>query len=111
MIRSTEIIDTYADGRYLRRWSIVDGRARCLDDAYSMADTDPAVRDAQLAANAAVRTAIAAVEAYEAALALAGQEEPPAHDPARADWESAVAVAAAADSATVALHLARSGEA
>lgn len=111
MIRSIEIMDTYADGRYLRRWSIVDGRARCLDDAHPMADTDPAVRDAQLAANAAVRTAIAAVEAYEAALALAGQEEPPAHDPARADWESAVAVAAAADSATVALHLARSGEA
>lgn len=107
MIRAVEICDTYGDGRWLRRWSLVVGHARCVADAYEVAATDPAVLGAQVAANAEVRAAMAAVEAYEAALATATQDEPPVGDPAREAWSAARAAVAAADPDTVALHQAR----
>lgn len=110
MIRSRDILDDYAGGRFLRRWSIVDGYARCVEDAYAVAATDPAVLDAQRAINADVRAAIAAVERYEDALALAGQAEPPPADPTHADWLAAAAAVAAADPDTLALHRVRSGQ-
>lgn len=124
MIHSCEIVDTYHDGRWLRRWSLVAGRARCLDDAYEVAVTAPAVLDAQRAANALVRDTLAAVEAYEAALALVRLEEPPFEivgsddggatvanpNPAWAAWDAARRAVAVAAPDTVALHGQRTAE-
>jgi len=112
MIRAFEIAGSYGDGEYLRRWSLVGGRARCIDDAYAVADTDPAVLDAQRAVNDEVRLRLGMVEDYEAALALAAAEEPPAEvdgqpNPAWAAWDAAAAAVAAADPDTLALHAQR----
>lgn len=118
MIRSTDITDFYEDGRYLRRWSLVGGRARCVDDAYVVAATDGTLLAAQLTANAGLRATLAAVEAYEAALILAAQDEPPPTvedddgplaNPAWEAWSAAVALVGAADADTIGLADLRAG--
>lgn len=80
MIRSENITDYYGDGdAFLRVWSIDDaGQARCAVDALVVADATAKQVTDQEAANAAVRASIEAVEAYEAALKLSAQDEPPA---------------------------------
>jgi len=117
MIRSHDITDLYGDGRYLRRWSLVEGRARCVEDAYVVALTDGATLAAQLTVNAELRAALTAVEAYEAALILAGRDEPaatiegedgPVANPAWEEWTAAGVLVATADPATVELHAQRS---
>lgn len=119
MIRSTEITDTYADGRYLRRWSIVEGHALCVEDAYDTTAAEQAVLDAQIAANAEVRTTIAAIEVYEEAWRIAGQDEPAptidteegmVENPAWAEWNAAMQAVSAADQAIVDLAAVRRGE-
>ena len=78
MIRSTDITDYYQDGARIRVWSIDDaGQPRCLVDAPLVADLTAQEVSDQEAANAAVRASIEAVEAYEAALKLNAQDEPP----------------------------------
>jgi uncharacterized membrane protein len=79
MIRSEEITDYYDEGQYLRRWSVDEsGQAVCADDAFLVADLTAQEVSDQEAANAAVKASIEAVEAYEAALKLSAQDEPPA---------------------------------
>ena len=104
MIRSHQIEDRYKDGTRLRVWSITDaGQARCLTDGPLVADLTAQEVSDQEAANAAVRASIATVEAYEAAVLLSSQEEPPATisvpvettedvqvtNPAHAEWVKA----------------------
>lgn len=111
----------YSGGAYLRRWEIVDGHARCPHDAFAVADLTQAEIDAQVAANDAVHAAIAAVEAYEAALRLTAGEEPPATidgydmdgnlialpNPAYEAWTEAQAIIAHVTPETLELHLVR----
>jgi hypothetical protein len=82
MIRATDIQDRYDNrhGEWLRVWSIDDatGHALCAVDASLVADLTAQEISEQEAANATVRASIEAVEAYEAALKLSAQEEPPA---------------------------------
>lgn len=110
--------DRYREGRYLRRWSLVDGHPRCVLDAL---DTTTATADDIAEAeegNVATHAAVATVEAYEAALALTtGREAPPAlasvqipdggtfapPNPALDAWQTAQALLAAVTPETLAL--------
>ena len=67
-----EIDDLLSNG-YVRRWSLVDGQARCVEDALASADAGalPALQR-----NAAIRVMVGAVETYEAAQALVARGEP-----------------------------------
>lgn len=67
-----EIDDLLSNGM-VRRWSLVDGRARCVEDAIASADAGalPALQR-----NAAIRVMVGAVEAYEAANALVVRGQP-----------------------------------
>jgi hypothetical protein len=110
--------DRYREGRYLRRWSLVDGHPRCVLDALDTTTaTAEDIAEAE-AGNVAVHGAVAAVEAYEAALALTtGREAPPAlasiempdggtyapPNPALDAWQAAQAVLAAVTPETMAL--------
>lgn len=76
------IEDTYKQGRFLRRWSLVAGWPTCLDDALDTTTAHPAAIAATEAENARIRAAVEAVEAYEAALLLSARPEPPALIPA-----------------------------
>jgi hypothetical protein len=82
MIRATDIQDLYDNrhGEWLRVWSIDSetGHALCAVDASLVADLTAQEVTDQEALNAAVKASIQAVEAYEAALKLSAQEEPPA---------------------------------
>ena len=128
MLRSDQLTDTYGDDRYLRRWTIVGGLARCTEDAYPMATTPAAVLDGQRRDNALVRERMAAVEALEdarlllarvAALPTPPAETVPAIDhagqpttttnPAWAEWQSALAAERDADDLTRAYALVRQG--
>ena len=77
MIKSTDIQpDTYKSGAYLRRWSVNEnGQAVCVEDAYSVADTEQATLDAQSERNAGIRQALADVEALEVARQVPEPEE------------------------------------
>jgi hypothetical protein len=115
----TTIDDHYKDTPLLRRWRIVDGFPRCVDDAIPH---DHPTAESVLAANAEVRAQIAAVEAYEAALRLTAGD-PPAEtlvsadlngdpvetpNPAFAAYADALALIAVATSETLALAALRS---
>tara|TARA_R110000751_G_scaffold16347_1_gene51785 strand:- start:1891 stop:2265 length:375 start_codon:yes stop_codon:yes gene_type:complete len=76
MVRCCDIEDYYKGGAFLRRWELVDGFPRCTVDALPVASLDPGDVGDQETANAAVRGALQDLEAYEAALMLASQEEP-----------------------------------
>ncbi len=115
MLRAEDMEDRYREGSLVRRWSIVAGQPRCV-----LAPLDVAVAtDAEIAAaetgNALARAAIAALDAYEAALEIASQPEPPEYlpgedapvNPAHAAWLVAVATVGAASAETLALHAAR----
>lgn len=67
-----EIDDLLSNGM-VRRWSLVDGQARCVEDALASADAGalPALQR-----NAAIRAMVGAVEAYEAAQAIVARGEP-----------------------------------
>lgn len=122
MITAQDITDSYAGGRFVRRWTLVDGQPRCLDDAVP-AGTDAAA--AALAVNAGVRADATAVEAHEAAERLAAQvaatEEPAealvsvgpdgepvtAPNPAWDAWQAALEVLATATDRTRALAVIR----
>ena len=123
MKRADEIADTYGDGEWLRRWTLAEDGARCRDDAFHLPSTAPAQLAAQRAANAGVRAALAAVEAYEAALAVAQGDEPPADcavlsengivtapNPAWIAWAAARRAVAAATSEVIALHRRRQSD-
>ena len=110
--------DRYRAGRYLRRWSLVEGFPRCVLDALDTTTaTAEDIAEAE-AGNVATHAAVAAVEAYEAALALTtGREAPPAlasiqmpdgatyapPNPALDAWQAAQAVLAAVTPDTLAL--------
>lgn len=66
-------IDDLLSNGMVRRWSLVDGQARCVEDALASADAGalPALKR-----NAAIRVMIGAVEAYEAAQAVVARGEP-----------------------------------
>lgn len=66
-------IDDLLSNGMVRRWSLVDGQARCVEDALASAD---AGATAALQRNAAIRVLIGAVEAYEAAHVLVARGEP-----------------------------------
>lgn len=110
--------DRYRAGRYLRRWSLVEGFPRCVLDALDTTTaTAEDIAEAE-AGNVATHAAVAAVEAYEAALALTtGREAPPAlaniqmpdgatyapPNPALDAWQAAQAVLAAVTPDTLAM--------
>lgn len=60
-------IDDMTSSGYVRRWTLIDGRPRCVEDAIPASDAGAV---AALQRNAAVRAMIAAVEALEAARAV-----------------------------------------
>ena len=66
-------IDDLLSNGMVRRWSLVDGQARCVEDALASAD---AGATAALQRNTAIRVLIGAVEAYEAAQAIVARGEP-----------------------------------
>lgn len=121
MITSQDITDTYgtpADGLWLRRWDLRHGQPRCPLDAVPL---DDPTADAVRARNAAVRQAVEAVEAYEAAARLTAGLEPPetltsagldgesitAQNPAWTAWQAALETLATASPRTRALALVR----
>ena len=61
------MIDDMTSGGYVRRWTLIDGRPRCVLDAISASDAGAV---AALQRNAGVRSLVAAVEALEAARAV-----------------------------------------
>jgi hypothetical protein len=119
MVTAVEILpDRYRSGRYLRRWSLVDGYPRCIADALDTATATTEEVDAVEAGNIAVHDAVEAVEAYKAALGLTtGRTAPPAlpdligfdgntytlPNPALDAWNAAQAVIAAVTPETLAL--------
>lgn len=124
MIRSEDIQDYYQDGARIRVWSIDDaGQPRCLVDAPLVADLSSQEVSDQEAANASVRASIADVEAYEAALKLSAQDEPPATvteydeqgepsevaNPDHADWVAAGETVANVSAETLELAQKRAG--
>ena len=66
-------VDDLLSNGMVRRWSLVDGQARCVDDAIGANDAGavPALQR-----NAAIRVIVGAVEVYEAAVALIARGEP-----------------------------------
>ena len=119
MVTALDILpDRYRSGRYLRRWTLVDGFPRCVEDALDTTTASAADISAAEAGNVAVHDAVAAVEAYEAALALTtGREAPPAlqsvpmpgggsytpPNPALDAWQAAQAVLGCVTPETLAL--------
>jgi hypothetical protein len=119
MVTAVDILpDRYRSGRYLRRWALVDGFPRCVEDALDTTTASAADIVAAEAGNIAVHDAVAAVEAYEAALALTtGREAPPAlasmpvpgggsytpPNPALDAWQAAQAVLGSVTPETLAL--------
>ena len=121
-------MDDYTSRGALRRWMILDGFARCPYDAVDPSTLPADVVAGILASNEAVRAAIAAVEALEAAHRIRDAGEPPAtiyvdvtdeegetvnaavHNPAHVAWEEAGAVIAAATEETLALYAIRHPE-
>jgi hypothetical protein len=110
--------DRYRAGRYLRRWSLVEGYPRCVEDALDTTTASAGDISAAEAGNVAVHDVVAAVEAYEAALALtAGRTPPPAlpsmpmpnggsytpPNPALDAWQAAQAVLGSVTPETLAL--------
>jgi len=116
--------DYYGKG-LLRRWTICEatGQARCFDDAVRIADLSEGEVEAIETANAAVHEAIAAVEAYEAALRLTAGDEPEqwitgndeagepieVENPAWTAWTAALAVIEGVSEETLALYQLRAG--
>jgi hypothetical protein len=68
----TTIDDHYKNDPLLRRWDLVRGKPRCVEDAISSDHPDAAFL---LTRNAEVRADIEAVEAYESALRLIARVE------------------------------------
>lgn len=66
-------IDDFTSNGMVRRWSLIDGQPRCVDDAI---DANAAGALAALQQNAAIRVLIGPVEAYEAAQAIVARGEP-----------------------------------
>lgn len=87
-VQSREVDDFYKGGRFLRRWSLVNGHARCLEDAYARDDVPFDIIQDQLAKNAKIRSALAAVEPYEAAL-LVLNGPPPEQTGRHDEWVNA----------------------
>lgn len=111
-------------GLWLRRWSLVEGWPRCVEDAVPADHPDAATIRAD---NARVREAVAAVLAYEAAQITvarveaaglpsetvmapspAGGEMVERANPAWVSYQAALATIAAADQTVLALALLRS---
>jgi len=119
MVTALDIMpDRYRSGRYLRRWTLVAGFPRCVEGALDTTTASAGDISAAEAGNIAVHDAVAAVEAYEAALMLtAGRTPPPAlpsvpmpgggtytpPNPALDAWQAAQAVLGSVTPATVAL--------
>ena len=115
----------YYGGGLLRRWVICEatGQARCFDDAVAVAGLSEGEVEAIEAANAAVHTAITAVESYEAALRLTAGDEPEqwiagsdeagepiqVENPTWTAWNAALAVIEGASEDTLALYQLRAG--
>lgn len=81
-------IDDLLSNGMVRRWSLVDGQARCVEDA--LASADPGALPA-LQRNAAIRAMVGAVEAYESAQAIVARGEPDNGQPKQIPdpaWES-----------------------
>jgi hypothetical protein len=119
MVTALDILpDRYRSGRYLRRWTLVEGFPRCVLDALDTTTaTAEDIAEAE-AGNVATHDAVAAVEPYEAALALTtGREAPPAlasiqtphgafyapPNPALDAWQAAQAVLGSVTPETMAL--------
>lgn len=81
-------IDDMTSGGYVRRWTLIDGRPRCVDDAIPASDAGAV---AALQRNAGVRLLVAAVEALEAARAAGEPDAADAPAPvlALAGWRAA----------------------
>lgn len=115
----TEISD-YAAGGRLRRWMLVDGYPRCPYDAIDPAGL-PGEAGGILASNATVRSAVGAVEEYEAAARIAALPLPqesigvdeggdPIVNPDYAVWLAATEIVANASGDTLALAAQRAAE-
>lgn len=110
--------DRYRSGRYLRRWALVEGFPRCVEDALDTGTATAEEIAAVEASNAAIYAAMASLELYETALALTtGRIAPPPllnvpgidgettsqPNPALAVWDSTQEVIAAVTPETLAL--------
>lgn len=116
----------YYGGGLLRRWTLCEetGQARCFDDAVAVAGLSEGEIEAIEAANEAVHEAIAAVEAYEAALRLTAGDEPEqwiagsdeagepiqVENPAWTAWQDALEVIEGVSEETLVLHHLRNPE-
>ena len=65
VVRSDSVADYYKDGRYLRRWELLNGRPACIFDAFEVGKIPPLVREHQLKRNAEVRELSRIVEDFE----------------------------------------------
>jgi len=111
------IADTYADGRYLRRWSLIAGWAVCALDALDTQAASPEAVEAVTGENARIHALVAQAQAYEAAAILSAPPRPPAlvdgvnpegelvsiANPARAEWDAAKALVTGALASTLTL--------
>lgn len=118
--------DDYYGAGLLRRWTICEatGQARCFEDAVAVANLSEGEITAIEQANADVHDAIAAVEAYEAALRLTAGEEPDqwiagsdeagepvqVENPAWTTWQEALGVIEGVSEDTLALYQVRAKE-
>ncbi|NKE43373.1 hypothetical protein HB662_01185 [Roseomonas frigidaquae] len=110
MVASDMLPAVYADGRYLRRWSLIGGHPRCILPPLVLAEATPAEVAAAEATNARIHGLAAAAEALEAQAALAAQPPPdlPGHE---ADaWQAARQAVEVASPKLLALIELRQGE-
>lgn len=89
MVASDMLPAVYADGRYLRRWSLIGGHPRCILPPLVLAEAAPAEVAAVEAANARIHGLAAAAEALEAQAALAAQPTPDLPGPEADAWQAA----------------------
>lgn len=125
-MRRSDMIGTgaYASGRpFISVWTMVDGHPDCLVPALPLASTPVETLATTIAVNRAIASIAALAEQVEAAALLAAQEPPPATvlsagpgpdyaplsvpNPARAQWEAAVALLADAGADADLQHLLR----
>lgn len=107
----------YKEGRLLRRWSLIGGHPVCVMDALDTATARAAEVAAIEAENARIEAVLSTITAYETALLLAAEPEPPPTEagvstdgtaiqlpnPHHVEWASARETIAAASPATLAL--------
>ncbi|NKC30210.1 hypothetical protein [Falsiroseomonas selenitidurans] len=102
MLAADMLPATYGNGRYLRRWSLIGGRPRCILPPLMLAEATPAELGAVAAENARLHALLEAAEAVEAAQSRIAAGAAVPEDQVLLDG---------ADAATLALVTLRAGDA